>query len=457
MSEKQNGIESLETAKLSGLLVKYCIPSLASSLVTSVYNIVDQLFIGIKLGINGNAATNVIFPVITLITALSLMCGVGASANMNVALGQNREEEAKKIVGNAFSLMLLCGLVVSVTVLCFSVPVLNLLGCTDVIMPYALPYARIIALGFVFSLIGAAGPFLIRADGSPMYALVSIVTGAVLNIILDALFVLVFQWGIPGAAWATVVSQVVSAVMVLVYLKKYKTVKLEASAFKPIPRLMGGIALLGAGPAFNFMTQAVSYVFLNNVLKTYGSQSVYGSEVTLAVSGVANKVNTFAFAIVTGLTNGMQPIISFNFGRKNYKRVVETGKTVIGVVLSAGFLIFLCYQFLPVQIVSLFGEGTDLYFEFAEKYFRIYLMFIMLNGLQSSVAGFFSAQKKPAKSILISLTRQVIFLIPLLIILPRFFGLNGVLYAGPAADFAMACVSLTLLYKEVKKLNAMIA
>lgn len=457
MSENRNSISNLESAKLSSLLVKYCIPSLASSLVTSIYNIVDQLFIGIKLGINGNAATNVIFPVITLITALSLMCGVGSSANMNVALGQGREDEARKVVGNAFALMILCGAVLSAVVLLFSAPVLNFLGCTDVIFPYALPYARIVAVGFIFSMIGAAGPFLIRADGSPVYALVSIVTGAGLNIVLDALFVLGFHWGIEGAAWATVISQAVSAAMVLFYLKRYRTVKLDFGAFRPIPKVMGSIALLGAGPAFNFMTQAVSYIFLNNVLKTYGRQSIYGSEITLAVSGVANKVNTFASAIVTGLTNGMQPIISYNFGRKNYKRVVETGKTVIGVVLTAGFLIFLCYQLLPVQIVALFGEGTELYFAFAKRYFRIYLMLITLNGLQSSVAGFFSAQKKPAKSILIALTRQVIFLIPLLVILPKFYGLDGVLYAGPAADLAMACVSLCLLYREMKKLNQMSA
>lgn len=453
MSKEKEGISSLESAKLPSLLMKYCIPSLASSLVTSVYNIVDQLFIGQKLGINGNAATNVIFPVITLITALSLMCGVGSSANMNLALGKNNPERAKKVVGNGFALMTGCGVILSAVVLLFSVPVLNLLGCTETIMPYALPYARIVAVGFVFSLIGAAGPFLIRADGSPMYALVSIATGAGLNIVLDALFVMGFDWGIPGAAWATVISQAVSAVMVLWYLRGYRTVKLERTDFLPDWKLMGNISLLGAGPAFNFMTQAMSLVFLNNALRIYGAASVYGSEITLAVAGVANKVNTLAVAVVTGLTNGMQPIVSFNFGRKNYKRVVETAKTVIGMVLAAGFVIFLCYQFLPVQIVSLFGDGNALYFEFAKKYFRIYLMLICLNGLQSSVAGFFSAQGKPGKSILISLTRQVIFLTPLLVILPLRFGLNGVLAAGPLADLAMACVAVWLFVTETKKLK----
>ncbi|MGN0158553.1 MAG: MATE family efflux transporter [Brotaphodocola sp.] len=451
----KEGINSLESEKLPRLLVKYCIPSLASSLVTSIYNIVDQLFIGQKLGINGNAATNVIFPVITLITSLSLMCGVGSSANMNLALGKNNQERARKVVGNGFTLMIGCGVVLSAIVLLFSVPVLNLLGCTETIMPYALPYARIVAVGFAFSLVGAAGPFLIRADGSPIYALASIAAGAVLNMILDALFVMGFDWGIPGAAWATVISQAVSAAMVLWYLRGYRSVKLEILDFLPDLKLTGNISVLGAGPAFNFMTQAMSLVFLNHALRTYGEASAYGSEVTLAVAGVANKVNTLAVAVVTGLTNGMQPIVSFNYGRKNYKRVVETAKTVIGIVLAAGFVIFLCYQWLPVQIVSLFGDGSELYFDFAKKYFRIYLMLICLNGLQSSVAGFFSAQGKPGKSILISLTRQVIFLTPLLVILPLRFGLNGVLAAGPLADFAMASVAVYLFVSETRKLKKM--
>jgi Na+-driven multidrug efflux pump len=279
--------------------------------------------------------------------------------------------------------------------------------------------------------------------------------GAVLNIILDALFVMVLGWGIPGAAWATVISQAISAAMVIGYLFRYKTLRLEPADFCPDGKLAYSISLLGAGPAFNFMTQAMSLVFLNNELRIYGESSVYGSEVTLAVAGVANKVNTLAVAIVTGLTNGMQPIISFNFGRKNYRRVMETAKTVVKMVLGAGFAIFLCYQFLPVQIVSLFGSGNELYFEFARKYFRIYLLLICLNGLQSSVAGFFSAQGKPGKSILISLTRQVIFLSPLLVILPIWFGLNGVLAAGPIADFAMAVLALTLFASEMKKLKHM--
>ena len=314
-------------------------------------------------------------------------------------------------------------------------------------------YAKIIAIGFIPSVISAAGAFLVRADGSPNYALVAVVFGSVLNIILDAIFVLVLDWGIAGAAWATVISQVISAGMILVYLLHFKTLQIKAKDFKPNGSIYGKIIQLGAGPAFNFITQALTQVFLNNALRTYGGASVYGSETTLAIAGIANKVNMFAVAIITGLTNGMQPIVSYNYGKKNYDRVCIAAKTVITTILICGFAIFLCYQFLPVQITALFGEGDALYFEFAEKFFRIYLMLIFLFGLQSSVAGFFSAQGKPWQSIIISMTRQVICLPPLLIILPKFFGLNGVLAAGPISDFVMAVIAVFLLIREFKKLK----
>lgn len=451
--KNKSGVDALEHGHMHRLLCSFCIPSLASSLVTSVYNIVDQLFIGNVLGIVGNAATNVVFPAVTLITALSLMCGVGSSAAMNLALGRGDEEKARRIVGCGFGLMVLCGLVLSAAMLGWTEPLLNLFGCTDAVMPYALPYARITALAYTVSLIGAAGPFLLRADGSPNYALLCIAAGALLNIALDAMFIMGFGWGIRGAAWATAVSQAVGAALVLAYLPRYRTLSLTWRDFQPAPVLYGHITALGAGPAFNFMTQALVQVFLNNALRTYGAASSYGSEIPLAVAGVANKVNTIAVAVVTGLTNGMQPIVSYNYGRKNYRRVAEAARTVISTVLGVGCVIFLCYQLIPVQITSLFGQGNALYYEFAAKFFRIFLMFIFLNGLQSSVGGFFSAQGRPGRSILISLTRQVIFLPPLLIILPRMFGLDGVLWAGPAADLAMAVIAGAMLIKEFRRLK----
>jgi putative MATE family efflux protein len=349
--------------------------------------------------------------------------------------------------------MVVCGAVLSAAMLLWTEPLLYLFGCTDAVLPYAMPYARIVAISFVCSLFGVAGPFLLRADGSPAYALYCTVAGAVLNVVLDVLFILVFGWGIRGAAWATVIGQTASAVMVLVYLPRFHTLRVQRGIFRPRPRLYARIAALGAGPMFNFLTQALVQVFLNNALRTYGASTSYGSEIPLAVAGVANKVSMIAVAIVTGLTNGMQPIVSYNFGRGNYQRVMDTARMVIRAVLAASFGIFLCYQFVPKQITALFGQGSDLYYECAARFFRIFLMLICLNGLQSSVGGVFSAQGKPGRSILISLTRQIIFLPPLLLLLPRHFGFSGILWAGPIADLAMAVLAVTLLWREFCRLK----
>lgn len=415
----------LEDEKIEKLLVRFCIPALASNLVTSVYNIVDQLFIGNVLGVVGNAATNVIFPVVTLISALSLMCGVGSSNSMNMNRGNGNREMARRCVGGGLGLMVLCGVVIMVPMLLWTEPILYLFGCTETVLPYALPYARIISLSFVFSVIGAAGPFLIRADGSPNFSLACIAVGSLLNVALDALFILVFGWGIRGAAWATLIAQLVSTCMVLWYIKeRFQSFDLTLQDMKPDIRMYGKMAAIGFGPAFNFATQALVQVFLNNGLRAYGARSVYGSDVCLAVVGVANKVNTLAVAMVVGL------------------------------VLSLGLVIFFCYQLFPVQITSFFGDGDELYFTFAARFFRTFYLFTALAGLQSSVAGFFSAQGKVGKSVLISLVRQVIFFPPLLILLPRFMGLSGILWAGPISDLAMAIVAGTLFIKEIQALEA---
>ncbi len=444
----------LETKSISRLILSFCIPSLASSLVTCVYNIVDQLFIGKTLGVLGNAATSVVFPVVTLISAISLMCGVGPSNAMNIRRGRGDLEEAGRCVGGGFGIMVLLGLICTIPMLIWTKPLLTFFGCTETVMPYAVVYGRIIALGFIFSIIGAAGPFLVRADGSPMFALVIIATGAILNIFLDALFIFGFHWGIAGAAWATILAQAISAGMVIWYVAcRFRTLRLKSSDFKPDFGLYGQMMAIGAGPAFNFGTQAIVQVFLNNALRKYGAESVYGSDICLAVAGVANKVNTLANALIIGMTNGLQPISSYHFGKKNYKKVAEAGKKVVGIVLFLGFFIFLAYQLVPRQITSFFGEGNDVYFEFAEKFFRIFFMMIMLYGLQSSVAGFFSSQGKVRQSVTISLVRQVLFFPAMLLILPRIFGIDGVLYAGPVADLAMAATAGTLFIRELKILQ----
>ena len=445
---------ALETEKIPKLLIKFCIPSLASSLVTCLYNIVDQLFIGNQIGIYGNAATSVVFPAVTFISALSLMCGVGPSNMMNMSRGKGDLKTAAKSVAGGFVLMLLLGLLCMIPMLLWTEPILLFFGCTETVLPYALPYARVIALGFVFSIIGAAGPFFIRADGAPSFSLFVVASGAVLNMILDALFIFGFGWGIRGAAWATFLAQLVSSILVFWYMRRrFHSFTLTAEDFRPDLPFYFKLCSVGAGPAFNFATQAIVQIFLNTALRKYGAASVYGSDVCLAVAGIANKVNTLANACVIGMTNGMQPITSYNFGRKNYKRVAETAKIVVRIVLVLGTVIFACYQLFPVPITALFGKGDELYFAFAGKFFRIFFMLIPFYGLQSSVAGFFTSQGKVLQAITISLVRQIIFFPALLTLLPAFAGLDGVLWSGPASDAAMALTAGWLFLREIQRLE----
>ncbi len=445
--------EELERGEMKKLLANFCIPSLAASLITAFYSITDQIFIGNALGTAGNAATGVVFPAVTLITAASLMCGVGGSAVMNLSLGRGETERARRAVGASFALMTLCGTILALPVLFATRSVLLIFGCTEDLLPLASLYGRITSLTFIPAIIGAAGTFFVRADGSPKYALLCTTVGAGLNIALDALFICFFGWGIAGTAWATAASQCVSAAMVIKYLVNFRTVNLQATDFVPNLRITVRIAALGTGPMCNLLTQALVQVFLNSALRKYGADSQQGSEILLAAASVAGKASMIASAIATGLTNGMQPVISYNYGHGNYRRVIEAGRMVIGAVIASSFGVFLLFQLAPYQLTSLFGAGSPAYFTFAEKLFRIFYMLIFLNGLQNSVGGFFSAQGKPMHSIMISITRQVIFLPALLVLLPIRFGITGILWSGPIADAAMATLALCLLKKQFGRLR----
>lgn len=280
-------MNELEEGKISTLLVRYCLPAMAGSLVTALYSIVDQIFIGSAAGVYGNAASNVVWPLVTFLTALSLMCGVGVSACMNMAMGRQDTVSARRYTAGGISLMVLCGLLLSLGVLVFLKPLLYLCGCTDSVFPYASVYTRILAYGFVFSLISSAGPFILRADGVPGYALFCTVIGNVLNVLGDYILVFVLKKGIAGAAWSTVISELTGTVLVLAWLPRMKTMRLEKNDFMLRPLYLRNIASAGMGPAMNFLTQTLSFILINGALKTYGSASVYGSENVLAAAGVA--------------------------------------------------------------------------------------------------------------------------------------------------------------------------
>jgi Na+-driven multidrug efflux pump len=312
-------------------------------------------------------------------------------------------------------------------------------------------YSRICALGFPFFILSGGGSHLVRADGSPNMTMAINLVGAIVNTILDYLFVAVLGWGMSGAAIATIIGQYVAGFMVLVYLTHFKTVKLHWSHFKPQLSIIIAIASLGTAPFINQIAMMLVQIVMNHVMGGYGAHSIYGSEIPITCAGIISKVNGICFSFVIGISQGLQPIISFNYGATNYKRVKDAYHLAIKIAAIITTVSWLCFQLFPRQIVSIFGPGEELYFDFCAKYFRIFLFGIFSAFLQPISSNFFTAIGKPYKGIFMSLTRQVLFLTPLIILLPFLFGFNGVLYAGPIADALSFTVCFILVRHEFSR------
>lgn len=443
----------LGTERIGKLIPKFAIPSIISMVVSSLYNIVDQIFIGQGVGMLGNAATNIAFPVTIICTATALLLGIGSASNYNLASGEGEQEKASAIAGTGLSVIVLSGIVITVIVLLFLNPLLQLFGVTPDILPYAQEYVGITAFGLPFYILINGGTQLIRADRSPTYSMICMLTGTILNTILDPLFIFVFDWGIQGAAAATVIGQFVSGMLVIVYFIKFQKMKITRKLLIPKLCYLKLIASLGMASFINQIALAVVQIVMNNTLRYYGAASVYGTEIPLACVGVIAKVNMIFISICIGLSQGCQPIWGFNYGAKAYERVKETYKRAFQISALVGGCFFICFQIFPRPIVSIFGSGSELYFDFAEKYFRIFMFMTFANGLEPISSGFFTSIGKAKLGIFTSLTRQVMFLIPLILIFPLFFGINGVMYAGPIADLAAAVVAISFAVRELKKMK----
>lgn len=443
----------LGTEKVGRLLLKFAIPSIISMLVNSLYNIVDQIFIGQGVGMLGNAATNVAFPMMTITLAVALLLGVGTTSNFNLQLGAGEAEKAGKIAGTGIMSMFLAGVVMLILAEIFLAPLLRLCGATDEVMPYAVSYTRIVALGIPFSIIATGGSHMVRGDGRPLKSMTCVVTGAVINTILDPIFIFVLEWGMAGAAIATVIGQAVSGSLMIWYLFHYKSVEMKREYFRIRGTCLRAVASLGAAAFCNQMAVTLVQIVMNHVLAYYGARSPYGSEIPLACVGIIMKVNTLLVAMVVGTSQGCQPIFGFNYGAKQYQRVKSTLKLGLTVVTAFSFLAFLCFQLFPRQIIQLFGGGSQEYFQFAVRYFRIYMLLTIANGLQPLTGNFFTSIGKAKMGIFLSMTRQVIFLLPLIVIFPMMMGIDGVMYAGPIADTIALLLSALFLRREVGKMN----
>lgn len=443
----------LGTRPVGALLAEFAIPSIIAMLVSALYNIVDQFFIGHYVGMLGNAATNVAFPLTMSCTAISLMCGIGGAANFNLNMGRGNQQKAARYAGNAIGMTIVIGVFLCVCTKIFLRPMMVTFGATDQTLDYSLLYTGITSFGFPFLIFTTGGSNLVRADGSPRFSMLCTLIGALVNTALDALFMIQFDLGIRGAAWATVIGQVVSALLVAGYLTRFRTVPLKRECFRPAASCWGNIAKLGMSPCINQLAMMLVQIVLNNVLTFYGSRSAYGGDIPLACAGIISKVGMMFFSIVIGISQGMQPIVSFNYGAKQYARVREAVWKSIACATVISIAAFLCFQIFPRQIIGLFGQESEEYFRFAERYFRIYMFFTFANQFQPIVANMYTSIGKAAAGALMSLTRQILFLMPLLIILPRFFGLEGAMYAAPIADFVAFFIAGTMLLRETRVLK----
>ena len=435
--------------KLPNLLRGYAIPSIVAMLVSSLYNIVDQIFIGQGVGYLGNAATNVAYPLTTICLAIALLIGVGSAARYALALGANRKEEAAKAVGNAIVMMVVFGIAYFIIILLFLEPLLVLFGSTPEIMPFAKPYTQITAIGMPLLIITNGMSNLARADGSPKFSMTCMLIGAVVNTILDPIFIFILNMGMEGAALATIIGQFASFLMAFFYVRRFKHIHLKKHHFRPHLLECLKIASLGMSNSLNQLTITLVQIVLNNSLIYYGAQSIYGSEIPLACSGIVMKTNAILLSFIIGISQGSQPIVSFNYGAKNYHRVRGIYKLAISWTLVISFIGMIAFQFFPKQVISLFGTGDALYFEFAVKFMRIFLFMVFINGVQIISSNFFAAIGKAIKGVVLSLSRQVIFLIPLIIILPIFYGIDGILFAAPLADALAFVVTFIMINKEL--------
>ena len=453
--EKEENILGYE--KIGKLIRKFSIPCIISLVVNSLYNIVDQIFIGWGVGYIGNGATNVVFPITMLCLAFALMFGDGSSAYLSLKLGEKNKKEASKGVVNGILISIIVSILLCVIIIGFLPQILNLFGCTDALREDAMGYGFFVALGLPFMMIGTTLNSIIRADGSPKYAMTSMVIGAILNVILDPIFIFVFKMGVEGAAIATSISQFVTFAMNVAYLRKLKTIKITRDDIKLKPSIAGRVSMLGISSFITQMSIVLVMAFENNLLGKYGAESEFGSEIPITVLGIVMKISQILNSIIIGIASGAQPIFGYNYGAQNYDRVRKTLKYVLGLSLIVSTIAFLLFQLIPDKLILIFGSGNELYMEFACYAFRTYLMLCICNGIQIPAGIFFQAIGKGVKSAIISLSRQIVFLIPAMVVFGATFGIHGILYAGPFADglaFIIAGILLILQVRKFKKVEA---
>lgn len=443
---------------INKLLLTFSIPCVISMLINSVYNIVDQIFIGKGVGTLGNAATNVIFPLVIIFNAVAGLIGNGAAANLSLKLGEGKKEEGGKIIGEAVTISFIMSILLSLLAYILLPQLVYLFGCTKSVYQYAVDYGRIVIIGAPFMIVYSALSQLIRADGSPKYSMVLLVVGAIINIILDPIFIFGFNLGVKGGAIATIIGQIVSFVMSVLYLRKFKSVKLKKDSFKldkNVTRSLG----LGLSSFITQSTVLALFIFMNNMMTKYGAHTKYGADIPLSVYGVISKINSLYISTILGISIGAQPIIGFNYGARNYERVKETLRKILLINFIVGLIFNIIFYLFPKEMVSIFISSSDsnykLFIEFAVVICHSFLLVMGLNFLEMTTSIVVQSLGNVKKATMVSFIRQIILFIPLACILCIVCnkGIYGVLQAGPIADVISFFIASVIFLSEYRKLS----
>lgn len=440
--------------KISKLLFKFSVPCIFSLLISALYNIVDQIFIGnSSLGYIGNAATTVVFPITIISMAFAWCVGDGAAAYLSICQGRKDTKNAHKAIGNTLLVTLTISIIFLVICFLFMDNILYAFGASETSISYAKDYFIIILSFIPFYMLTNSFTSVIRADGSPLYTMVATLSGAIINIILDPIFIFGFNMGIKGAAWATIIGQVVSFIIAFSYLFKTKSFKIEKSSFKIDLKVFSNVIKLGISTFITQIAIVIISLVCNLMLVKYGLTSKYGPDIPIAALGIAMKVFSIVINIVVGIIVGGQPILGFNYGARNFERVKETFKIIARLTIIVGLVATISFEVCPEIIIRIFGSESSLYNEFAIMTFRIFLALVMFTCFVKMTSIFFQSIGQPLKAIIISLVRDLVCFVPLVIILPNFWGIKGILYAAPIADIIGLLITVPILISFFKSLN----
>lgn len=444
--------------KITKLLLSFSIPCVISMLINSIYNIVDQIFIGQGVGTLGNAATNVIFPLVIVFNAIASLIGNGAAANLSLKKGEGNDEEAAKGVGQALTTTIIISIILGVFSYIFMPKLVMLFGCTENVYNYALEYGKIIAIGAPFMIIYSSLSNIIRADGSPKYSMIMLVVGAIINIILDPIFIFEFNKGVAGGAIATVIGQFISFIIAILYIKKFKSIKLTKESLK-LDKNVFKVLGLGLSSCITQGTVLVLFVFMNNMMTKLGASSKFGADIPLSVYGVMSKVNSIYISFVLGVSIGAQPIVGFNYGAGNKERVKETIRKVLLINLGIGLTFNLVFFLFPKELAGLFIKANDpsyeLFMEFATLMCHSFFLVMGLNALEMTGSVLIQSLGKVKKATAFAFIRQIILLIPISLFLSLVLnkGIYGILNAGFIADGICFVIAIFMLLDEYKKLD----